>query len=58
VQARKGDAELPQEEDFHRWLTLTRLQARSQRQSWARIQDWERALVLDDAIQATTKGNK
>jgi hypothetical protein len=38
---------IPQEEDFHRWLTLTRLQARSRRRTSATIPDWERALELD-----------
>lgn len=49
------------EQDFHRWLLLTRLQARSQigagvRKSRgnsfeAEIEDWENALVLDDAMR-------
>jgi hypothetical protein len=54
-EARKLEKDLPQEEDFHRWLTLTRLQARSRTDSsaMATIQDWENALVLDDAIQET-----
>lgn len=41
---------MPQEEDFHRLLTLTRLQARSRQSHSANIQDWDRALELDDAI--------
>ena len=41
---------MPQEEDFHRWLTMTRLQARCRNSNSATIQDWERALSLDNAI--------
>ena len=51
--ARKLEIPLPQEEDFHRWLTLTRLQARSRGSKIATTQDWERALILDDAMQQT-----
>jgi hypothetical protein len=42
-------SELYTEQDFHRWLTLTRLQARSRKSATANISDWERALALDDA---------
>ena len=39
------------EEEFHRWLTLTRLQARScLGKRVATMEDWERALELDDAM--------
>lgn len=51
-----------EEHDLHRWLLLTRLQARSrfgeinstdgETSSMARIGDWENALSLDDAMQA------
>ena len=40
-------APIPQEADFHRWLTLTRLQARSRQSTSATVGDWERALALD-----------
>ena len=50
-QARKSDKELPKEEDFHRWLTLTRLQARTRGSTTASSHDWERALVFDDAVK-------
>jgi len=51
-----------EEHDLHRWLLLTRLQARSrfgerlstnrETSSMAKIGDWENALSLDDAMQA------
>ena len=44
---------LPNEADFHRWLTLTRLQARSRNASMAEVPDWEQALALDDAMVAS-----
>jgi hypothetical protein len=44
-----------QEEDFHRWLTLVRLQARSRNtnsnERGTILQDWERSLALDDAMK-------
>lgn len=45
----------PSESDFHRWLTLTRLFARSRKTKMAEIEDWERALDLDDQITASRK---
>ena len=52
-----------EESDFHKWLLLTRLQARSRigeknftstkMSSMAKIEDWENALRLDDALQAS-----
>jgi hypothetical protein len=51
VEARKLEQPLPEEADFHRWLTVTRLQTRGRGAATATIADWERALVLDDAIQ-------
>jgi len=44
------------EEHFHRWLTLTRLQARSRLEGIvggpaAAIQDWDMAVQLDDKMQ-------
>ncbi|GFH60851.1 hypothetical protein CTEN210_17327 [Chaetoceros tenuissimus] len=46
-----------EEADFHRWLLLTRLQARSrpngnEQIKTATIQDWENALAFDDKINA------
>jgi Mini-chromosome maintenance replisome factor len=38
---------------FHRWLTLTRLQARSRCSRTADLADWIAALALDDAMQST-----
>jgi hypothetical protein len=53
-QARQGDhLVMPNDADFHRWLTLTRLHARSRRAACAELEDWERALQLDDAMLAT-----
>jgi hypothetical protein len=52
-QARASRGPLANEVDFHRWLTLTRLQARGRAASTAEICDWERALSLDDAMRAT-----
>lgn len=45
------------EEDFHRWLNVTRLQARSRRfdsaaSAEASLGDWEAALTLDDKTKA------
>jgi hypothetical protein len=41
------------ERDFHRWLTLTRLQARSRQARMAEVEDWSLALTLDDAMVAS-----
>jgi hypothetical protein len=38
------------EDDFHRWLTLTRLQARSRFQNIATVEDWTNAVLLDDKM--------
>ena len=46
----KSDA-LVGEDDLHRWLTITRLQARSRQASEASLDDWQRAVELDDAIK-------
>lgn len=43
-------ARMPSEDDFHRWLCLTRLQARANRRQEATTEDWEQALTLDDGI--------
>lgn len=43
-----------EENDFHRWLTLTRLQARSRLAQEATVEDWMKALALDDAVRAAT----
>jgi hypothetical protein len=51
--ARTSRQPLPNEMDFHRWLTLTRLQARGRSASTAEIGDWELALSLDDAMRAS-----
>lgn len=40
------------EEDFHRWLTMTRLFARSSRKSAATLTDWEASLRLDGAMKS------
>jgi len=45
------------EEDFHRWLNVTRLQARSRgidstASTDASLEDWEAALTLDDKMKA------
>jgi hypothetical protein len=50
-QSRDRGTKLDGEEDFHRWLTLTRLCARSKGRDEACIQDWKNALRLDDAIE-------
>lgn len=55
-QARKDRKPLANETDFHRWLTLTRLQARGRCASMAEICDWERALALDDAMRKSLQG--
>jgi len=39
------------EEDFHRWLTMTRLFARSHFKTAATSEDWESSLRLDAAIK-------
>jgi hypothetical protein len=41
------------ERDFHRWLTLTRLQARSRQVKATEVEDWKLALALDDAMVAS-----
>jgi hypothetical protein len=38
------------EDDFHRWLTLTRLQARSRLQNVATVEDWSNSILLDDKM--------
>lgn len=59
VASRNGVSKMPQaqEEDLHRWLTLTRLEARSRchlrpdmQNVVATVEDWNSALRLDDAI--------
>jgi hypothetical protein len=44
---------MPEEADFHRWLTLTRLYARARSSSMATAADWESALELDDTIRCS-----
>ena len=39
------------EEDFHRWLSMTRLLARSYSNSDVTLKDWESSLSLDDLIR-------
>jgi hypothetical protein len=46
---------MPQEEDFHRWLSMTRLQARSRQSETATVEDWWRAFALDNAIMSSKK---
>jgi Mini-chromosome maintenance replisome factor len=55
-QARKDIKPLPNETDFHRWLTLTRLQARGRCAAMAEVGDWERALALDDEMRKSLQG--
>jgi len=50
-EARKLGETLPGEDDFHRWLTITRLQARCRGSTQATVDDWKGALRLDRAIQ-------
>ncbi len=47
---RQSHKESVGEDDFHRWLTLTRLQARSRQQQMAQLEDWSAALQLDDSM--------
>ena len=52
----------PQEDDFHRWLTLTRLQARSHARgkhgsAAATLNDWQAAVALDGAVVSSTSAN-
>jgi hypothetical protein len=50
--ATRGSDDLVTEEDFHRWLILTRLQGRSRNgERRATTQDWEQSLKLDDAMK-------
>lgn len=53
VATRGSGDDLVTEEDFHRWLIMTRLQARSRNdgERGATTQDWERSLKLDDAMK-------
>jgi Mini-chromosome maintenance replisome factor len=53
LQRRATDREQVGSAAFHRWLTLTRLQARSRCSRTADLADWTAALALDDAMQAT-----
>ena len=50
-EARDLETKLDGEEDFHRWLTLTRLCARSEGRDEATIEDWKNALRLDDSMR-------
>ena len=55
--SRMSSSKEVEEADFHRWLLLTRLQARSRpngndQVKTATIQDWENALAFDDKINA------
>mmetsp|Transcript_7921 Transcript_7921/g.12131 ORF Transcript_7921/g.12131 Transcript_7921/m.12131 type:complete len:541 (-) Transcript_7921:109-1731(-) len=49
-EARRLGSKIVEEEDFHRWLTLTRLQARSEGHDHATVEDWEKALRVDDLM--------
>jgi hypothetical protein len=53
VEAREEQRPAPGERDFHRWLTLTRLFARSRKSKTAELEDWEQALLLDKAMGAS-----
>lgn len=50
-QARDLNSKLAGEDDFHRWLTLTRLCARVEEREDASMEDWKNALRLDDAMR-------
>jgi hypothetical protein len=50
VQARTSGTEECAEQDLHRWLTMTMLQARSRGATIATLDDWKAALRLDDAM--------
>jgi len=47
--------DIRKEQDFHRWLTLTRLFARARGSTEAVMADWHSALELDDAIRVERK---
>lgn len=51
--ARNNSLPAVTERDFHRWLTLTRLQTRSRKAAVAEAEDWNAALTLDDAMVAS-----
>lgn len=52
--ARESNAlAIPDEKDFHRHLTLTRLIARSRHARDASVDDWKQALQLDDLMTGT-----
>jgi hypothetical protein len=51
--ARNANMPAVTERDFHRWLTLTRLQARSRQVKTTEVEDWKLALALDDAMVAS-----
>jgi hypothetical protein len=51
--ARQSKSQMPTDKDFHRWLTLTRLQARGRGATTACLSDWQKAVDLDDAMRAT-----
>lgn len=53
LQRRAADRAHAGEADFHRWLTLCRLHARSRNAPVADVTDWTSALALDDAMQGT-----
>jgi len=50
-EARRLGYKVVEEDDFHRWLTLTRLQARSEGHEHATIEDWKNALRVDDLMK-------
>jgi hypothetical protein len=45
---------MPQEEDFHRWLCITRLLSRQRQSNAASIEDWNQAFALDNAVSDST----
>lgn len=51
--ARNNSLPAVTERDFHRWLTLCRLQARSRKAATAEVEDWSQALSVDDAMVAS-----
>jgi Mini-chromosome maintenance replisome factor len=50
-----GVKELVDEADFHRWLTLCRVHAKSRRSNVAEKVDWDESLKLDDSMVYSLK---
>lgn len=53
ARAANSSTSIVEADDFHRWLTLTRLEARRQRRpTEATVGDWKNALRVDDAMKS------